>query len=40
MHIAHALRRLVLPRSVGRVVGVWAPDVGICEGLFGDILAW
>ena len=35
MHIAHVLRRLVLPRSVGRVVGFWAPDVGICPGLFG-----
>ena len=28
MHIVHVLRRLVLPRSVRRVVGVWAPDVG------------
>ena len=29
VRIVHALHRWVLPRSVGRVVGVWAPDVGI-----------
>ena len=37
MHIAHVLCRLVLPRSVGRVVGFGAPDVGIFAGLFGYI---
>ena len=29
VHIVHAFRRWVLPRSVGHNVGVWAPDVGI-----------
>ena len=40
VHIAHVPRSLVLTRRVGRVAGVWAPDDGICEGLFGDIWAW
>ena len=32
--------RWVLPRSVGRVGGASALDVGILTGLFGDIWAW
>ena len=35
-----ARRRWVLPRSVGRVGGASALDVGILTELFGDIWAW
>ena len=36
MHIAHVPCSLVLTSSGGRDAGVWAQDVGIYEGMFGD----
>ena len=36
MHISHVNRSWVLTRSGGHVAGVWAQDVVIYEGLFGD----
>ena len=40
MRTGLARRRWGFPRSVGRVGGALALDVGILTGLFGDIWAW